>query len=268
MPRRVRVVIPGGLGRAELLRHRRRLLQALAYAVSQDPASGVADLDALADILAALLEAGLSAEEFDHIASEIEDVWQRMSGPTRLARWVVDALSIVTTYPCPSESRRTEMLGALLAPLFADASRGTPHVHAEVWLEIRDLLEGSGLTGLVPPGILDVASAVENDAGDFIHLKNRNILLHTLVPGAAERAADFIKHVAPSSQVATDESHVGSAQLRQKVRRADFVVIASLAAKHAATDFIRQESSVPIAWSAGKGWSSLVEALRVSATPM
>ena len=155
LPRLVRVVIPVGLDRAELLRHRRRLLQALAYAVARDPASGVADLDALADILAALLEAGLSPEDFDHIASEIEDVWQRMSGPPRLARWVVDVLSIVTTYPCPSESRRTQMLGALLAPLFADASRGTPRVHAEVWLEISDLLEGSGLAELVPPGILD-----------------------------------------------------------------------------------------------------------------
>jgi len=139
-------------------------------------------------------------------------------------------------------------------------------MHAEVWLEIKELLEDSGLTELVPPGILEDDSVVDDEAGDFVHLNNRHILLYTLVPRAAERAADFIKHVAPSSQIVTDESHAGNAQLREKVHRADFVVIASRAAKHAATDFIRQESSAHIAWSAGKGWSSLVEALRANPT--
>jgi hypothetical protein len=267
LPRLVRAAIPDGARRSEAVRLRRRLLQALAYAISQDPASGVADLDALADILAALLEAGVSPEDFEQIVAEIEDVWQRMGGPTRLARWVVDVLLLVTTYPCPSEARRAQMIGALLAPLCADASRGSPHVRVEVWLEINDLLEGSGLTELVPPAVLADATAVDaDDAEEFTHLEGRRILLHTLVPGAAERAGAFVAGVAPSCRVVTDDSHAGSSQLRDQVRGADMIVIAARAAKHAATDFIRQEASAPIVWASGKGWSSLVEALRVGAS--
>jgi hypothetical protein len=53
--------------------------------------------------------------------------------------------------------------------------------------------------------------------------------------------------------------------LRDQVRGADVIVVAARAAKHAATDFIRQEASAPIVWASGKGWSSLVEALRIGA---
>jgi hypothetical protein len=266
LPRLVRAAIPEGLGREERVRLRRRLLQALAYAISNDPASGVADLDALADILAALLEAGISSEDFDQIVSEIEEVWRRMSGPPRLARWVVDVLLLLATYPCPSLARREQVIGSLLAPLSADAARGSPHVRAEVWLEIRDLLDGSDLTGLVPPAVFAEATSVDPDEDEeFAHLAGRRILFHTLVPGAAERAGAFISGIVPTSRVVTDDSHAGSPQLRDQVRGSDVIVIAARAAKHAATDFIRQETSAPIVWASGKGWSSLVEALRMGA---
>jgi hypothetical protein len=263
LPRLVRAVIPTGPQRLETLRSRGRILQGLAYAISEDPASGLADLDALADILAALLETGLAADEFNLICDQIETVWRRAGGAPRLARWIVDVLTVLTDYPCPSTSRRAALIGALLAPLLTDAGRSKPLIPREAWLEIDDLLEGNELKDLVPESIRQRTERVDDDIRtEFAHLANRNVLIHTLVPAVAERAAAYLKTLEPSARVITDESHVGSTQLREHARNADYIVIASRASKHAATEFIREEASSPISWPSGKGWSSIVDALR------
>ena len=263
LPRLVRAVIPTGPQRLETLRSRGRILQGLAYAISEDPASGLADLDALADILAALLEGGLAPDEFSLICDQIETVWRRASGAPRLARWIVDVLTVLTDYPCPSTSRRAQLIGGLLAPLLTDAGRSNPLIPREAWLEIDDLLEGNELKDLVPESIRERTERVDDDTQtEFAHLTNRNVLIHTLVPAVAERAAAYLHTLVPSARVIPDESHVGSAQLREHARNADYIVIASRASKHAATEFIREEASSPISWASGKGWSSIIDALR------
>ena len=68
------------------------------------------------------------------------------------------------------------MVAILLAPLVADATRGTRHVHTEVWAELKDLLEVSGLAELVSPELLEDVAMDDGDTEAFVHLKNRNIL--------------------------------------------------------------------------------------------
>jgi hypothetical protein len=263
LPRLVRAVLPVGEKRAELVRARERVLHALAYAISEDPASGVADLDALADILAALLDAGVSPQRFDRLCDQVEAVWTRVAGPPRLARWVVDVLTILHGHPWPDESRRTQFLGTLVAPLLADAARSRPLVPRAVWLELSDLLEASELGMMIPDSIRNPTSDTEAEELDQLaHLANHTVLLHTLVPGAAERASDYLKSIMPSVRVINDSSHVGGQQLREQARNADDIVIASRASKHSASEFIRDHATVDVHWASGKGWSSLVDALR------
>jgi hypothetical protein len=263
LPRLVRAVIPTGPQRLKTLLSRRRILQGLAYAISEDPASGLADLDALADILAALLEAGLGPDEFSLICDQIDTVWRRAGGAPRLARWIVDVLTVLTDYPCPSTSRRAQLIGALLAPLLTDAARSKPLIPREAWLEVDDLLKGSELEDLVPEAIRERAERLDDDTRtEFVHLANRTVLIHTLVPDVAERAAAYLHTLVPSARVIPDDSHVGSGQLRERARHADFIVIASRASRHAATDFIRGEASSEIKWASGKGWSSIIDVLR------
>lgn len=263
LPRLVRAVIPTGPQRLEILHARRRVLQGLAYAIAEDPASGLADLDALADILAGLLEGGLAPDDFGLICDQVEVVWRRAGGAPRLARWIVDVLTVLTDYPCPSMSRRSELIGTLLAPLLIDVGRSKPLIPREAWIEIEDLLVGNELKDLVPEAVRERTEAVDDDTrAEFAHLADRNVLIHTLVPAVAERAADYLHTLVPSARVIADESHVGSAQLRERARNADYIVIASRASKHAATDFIRDEASTEIKWASGKGWSSIVDALR------
>ena len=265
LPRFVRAVVPEGQARSELVRSRSRTLHALAYAISQDPASGVADLEALTDILAALLEAGLSSERFDQLSVQITLTWSHVGGAPRLARWIVDITRVLVSYPCPDEPRRIELLGSLIAPLVSDATRSQPLVPREVWLEITELLESTGLEELVPDAVRERTREIDDDErDDFSYLAGQTVLIHTLVPGAAERAGDYLRSLVPTVRVWPDESHVGGAQLRDRTRQAQCIVIASRACKHAASDFIRDHAAVDIRWASGKGWSSLVDALRSS----
>jgi hypothetical protein len=263
LPRLVRAVLPDGENRGDLVRARSRVLQALTYAISEDPASGVADLDALADILAALLDAGISPQQFDELCHRVERVWTRVAGPPRLARWVVDILNVLHGYPWPDEGRRTQFLGVLVAPLLVDAARSRSVVPRAVWLEIADLLESSQLGTMIPETVRNSASDTHaEEVDEFAHLADHTILIHTLVPGAAERARNYLKGLVPSIRVIDDASHVASPQLKEHARNADEIVIASRASKHAASQFIRDQAATEVRWASGKGWSSLVEALR------
>lgn len=268
LPRLVRAVIPDAEKRGELVRARTRVLQALAYAIAEDPASGVADLDALADILAALVDAGVSAERFDRLCEQVERVWSRIAGPPRLARWVVDVLCVLDGYPWPNESRREQFLGALIAPLVADAARSQTLVSRATWLEINDLLHATELVAMVPDIVRNPAGDTEAEELDqFGHLAGHTILMHTLVPGAADRAERYLKTFVPSIRVISDASHTGGQQLKEQARRADDIVIACRASKHAASQFIRDQAAVDVRWASGKGWSSLVDALRRDSVP-
>lgn len=239
------------------------MLHALAFAISSDPATGVADLDALSDIFAALLDAGVSPEGFNRLCDQLAEVWARTAGPPRLARWVLDVLQILQGRQWPDDGRRTQFLGALIAPLLADAARSKPVIPRAVWCEVADLLAESNLEALVPPSSFGSADDADSDEIDqYSHLANHTILLHTLVPGAADRAANYLKNLVPSVRVIQDASHVGSPQLREQARNADDIVIASRASKHMASQFIREHACGAIHWSSGKGWSSLVDALR------
>ena len=62
-------------------------------------------------------------------------------------------------------------------------------------------------------------------------------------------------------RVFTDGSHVGGSQLRAKAAKADLVVVASRAAKHAAFETIRPAAGDRLIYARGKGWSSLVTAV-------
>lgn len=265
VPRLTRALVPTGPDRGERIRTRSRALEALSYSISRDGASGLADLEAIADIAEALLEAGLDGGGYETLCGQIETTWARVAAP-RLSRWLVDVLRILSGSPCPDEERRRETIGALISALASDLARSVPLTPPEVWAEISEVIEGSGLEDLIPASVLTGASpdstALAVEA--FVHLAGTTILLHTLVPKAAERASAYIREFVPSVTVLTDGSHDGSPQLRDRVRAATTTVIASRAAKHAATDFIRQNLSGELLWASGKGWSSLVDALRES----
>ena len=97
----------------EQTRTRARTLAALGYSISNDPASGLADLEAIVDIAEARLEAGVDAEGYGALCEQIERTWIRSAAP-RFSRWLVDILRVLASSSCPDEERRREAIGTLV----------------------------------------------------------------------------------------------------------------------------------------------------------
>lgn len=261
MPQLVRAVLPIGADADAVARRRQRVLVGLAYALSAEPAPGAADLDAIADVTRALLVAGVDSDAYLALAGQMEQLFGRLSAPPRLARWVVDVVELLLTSPAPSEDDRNAALRRVVAPLLPDANRSRPLVPSEVWAELAELFEGRpGLEELL--GTLRGAAQPQPDDADlFAALQGRSVLLHTLVAAAGKRAAAYLL-ARVEATVWADDSKVASNQLRDRARRAAIVVVASKAAKHAAYDAIKAAAGDRLHYASGKGWSSLVTAVR------
>ena len=261
MPQLVRAVMPSGPDSDGVARRRQRVLLGLAYALSAEPSPGSADLDAIADVASALLVAGVDSHAYLVLAGQMEQLFGRLSAPPRLARWVVDVVELLLTCPSPSEDDRDAALRRIVAPLLPDATRLRPLVPTEVWAELVELLEGrDGLEELLA-AFRGATQPQEDDADLFAALRGRSVLLHTLVAAAGERARAYLQ-ARVQATVWADDSKVASNQLRDRARRAAIVVVASKAAKHAAYDAIKAAAGERLHYASGKGWSSLVTAVR------
>jgi hypothetical protein len=258
-PQLVDAVLPRGVDAAQTAMRRRPVLHALANTIASEPDPGLADLDAIARLAEALIVAGIDADGYERLTGQLEGTFRRLSAPPRLARWVLDVVELVISGPAPSEDARDQAIRRLLAPLLPDAQRARPLIPPEVWTEMAELIgERDALADVITP----VAHAAEDADDDALAgLAGHSVLLHTLVPNAAERARDYLM-ACVSTTVWTDNSKTGSSHLKDRSRRASIVVVASRAATHAAFDTIQAAAGDRLHYASGKGWSSLVTAVR------
>lgn len=260
LPLLVQAVLPEGPDAERLAAERADVLLAFTYAIAEDDEPGTAGLEALGDLTGALLVTGLGPDNYTDVIGRCDTVYRRLSAPPRFARWVLDLTSAVLEGPAPSAEARDGAIRRLVALLLPDARRARPVVGGEVWTELAEMLEDVGGLKDTLPAVRAAAEA-KSDDDVFSTLDGRTILLHTLVESAAERARAFLESAA-NVRVLTDSSHVGGSQLREQAANADLVVVASRAAKHAAFETIRPAASDRLTYARGKGWSSLVTAVR------
>ena len=193
------------------------------------------------------------------VANRCEHVFRSLSAPPRLARWVVDVVRTVMYEPAPSDDHRADAASRLVGTLMPDAGRARPLIKAEAWLELAELLEEHpGLREALP--VFRTAAEAQASEDAFAELKGRTVLLHSLVESAGERAKAYLQDQG-AERVWVDSSHVGSDRLRDIASRADIVVVAAKAAKHAAYETIRSAAGDRLRYASGKGWSSLVTAV-------
>ena len=259
VPRLAQAILPEAPDINALAVRRAPVMLAMTYAIAEDDAPGTGGLDALGDLTAALLPTGLGADAYEVLMDRCERVFRQLSAPPRLARWVVDVVRAVMYEPAPSGDARDSAVGRLVGPLMPDAGRARPLVKAEVWTELAELLEErGGLREALP--VLRTAAEAQASEEVFADLKGRTVLLHSLVEPAVERAKAYLQ-AQGAERVWVDSSHVGGDRLRDIANRADIVVVAAKAAKHAAYETIRSAAGDRLQYASGKGWSSLVTAV-------
>ena len=245
----------------DLRRRRKPVDLALAYVLPSVTDPGLTDVEVLVEVAGRLLESGLSAERYIGLVEGIERLHERLAAPAALGQAIADAIDHFVHGAAPSREDRENAVRRLAALLLVDARRGRPLIPSEVYAQVFEILEEHAeYQDLLAP----VRQAAESgDADDRLaDLAGKSILLHTLIEAAAVRAKAYVEQRV-ICQVSLDASSVGNDVLRTAAANADVVVVAWRAAKHSAYETLKDAAQPgALRYARGKGWSSLVAALR------
>jgi hypothetical protein len=245
----------------DLRRRRKPVDLALAYVLPSVTDPGLTDVEVLVEVAGRLLESSLSGERYMGPVEGIERLHERLAAPPALGQAIADAIDQFVTGAAPSREERENAVRRLGSLLLADARRGRPLIPSEIYAQVFEVLEEHAeYQDLLAP----VREAAESGDSDdrLAGLAGKSILLHTLIEAAAARAKAYVEQRV-KCEVSLDSSLVGNDVLRAAAARADVVVVAWRATKHSAYETLKEVTRPgALRYARGKGWSSLVAALR------
>jgi hypothetical protein len=218
------------------------------------------DLSAVVALADIFLRSAPAASDYTGLLDDLVGETNRWVGPDRAAV-VLDLADLLVRAGCPDEAARLRLALALLGPLCAQDGRLEPEqaqFARQLSCELRAPLNWP---------TRDPASPDES----MPDIPATQILLYSLDERVLERTKSLLGDIVPNADVRLSHDKVGSPSLKQWVRGADVIVMATRCAKHAATGFIRQHApgAALVAEADGSGSASLlraaVDALRTRA---
>ena len=239
------------------------LYNALLFLLATTDRGGRDDLNLFNDGLSAVLELGVTVEQYRDVVGWGTELWERFPAPKNVD-WVLDLLDLLAAYPSPDREVRLRLLQAV-ASRFQQFSGQGQSIQSQQWLIFRHRCKELGHAELLQAFPKPAAGGDSNYEGvaGFAKLKDRSVALYTLTESVGQRVAAFLKEVCPSVSVEVNHDHVCTDRLRAAARNADIFVVATMSAKHAATDCIdaNRAKSLPLLRPNGKGSASMLAAL-------
>ncbi len=204
------------------------------------------------------LELGVSAAEYKEIVSQLVSAMEALGSPAA-ADVALDAIDGLISVSCPDPSER-QCLASRVQGLF---QRWYRRIDASQWALLQRFCEELEVPVTVPRPSTD---GEEGQARfDWKMLAGKRVALYSLREAALRRAEAILRDLCPGIHVQVFADPVGgSPALRTAVRTADLFVLATAAAKHAATQFIeahRPKGKV-ILYARSQGSASLLKVLR------
>lgn len=238
------------------------VLKQLATVIELDDQVRVEQLHALSEVTEALIGTGLSFDEYRSVLSSLRETWERV-GAASLGDWALDTLDMLVVQPAAAKEERTLFFHKVTAYLRQHLRRA----RREQLLLLQGLARELSLH--VPEDLgqkLRAGSGEDTETGRGLGelLAGRRIALYSLKDAVLARVEQVIKQLAPTARVACFKDKVGgSSVLKQQAETADIFVIATAAAKHAATGFIaaHRPPGATTLYAAGQGSASMLRAL-------
>lgn len=214
----------------------------------------------------AVLESGPSAHQYTEMVDFLTALWDGRAELNRLS-WALDFLDFLITGPNLNENARAQFFESIRNFLIRNARRISSDQRAVFELLCGDLNRQADYDAIPWPKEDD--GDVENDvsAEDLIaeNLKGRSVGIYTLNETAAVRAAKLIEERYENVKVRLSHDHGGSDKLKVIARDSDYLIVVTQSAKHAATNFIKDErssSKSDLIYPKGRGTASLIQALK------
>jgi hypothetical protein len=230
----------------------------LFLTVALDPQISLTQVAALVRIGEARLQLGVSDVEYGEVLEHLGNAILAVESPS-VVGMALDALEVAINAPAVSPPNRQQFA----LRLFTVFRRWHTRIDATQFALLRSLAKDLDVVSAIPS--TDEVVTLRGAESIWRSLDGRRVAMYSLQESALRRAAAVVAELCPSVRVDGFHDHVGgSPALRNAANTADIFVIATGAAKHAATTFIesrRPKDSITL-YARGQGSSSLVEALR------
>ena len=204
------------------------------------------------------LQIGTTSAIYREMIVQLSSALYAIESPS-VAPLALEALEVLVNAACPLPAERQEFF-VRVASVF---NRWNRRIDRSLFTLLRQL--GTEL------GVADaIAKEEPEDSPDQLHshwvaLDGKRVAMYSLQESALRRAASVIAELCPRARVNTFHDHVGgSAALRAASATSDVFVIATAAAKHAATRFIDEHrpKSRPTLYARSQGSASMLAAIR------
>ncbi|MGI5458583.1 protein DpdD [Streptomyces sp. CA-249302] len=223
------------------------LAQITASSIGQrrDPAN-LAVLDLLLELF---LRTSPSANDYDefleHLTMRVQE-WVA----SETASQALDFVDRLAAFATPDSQMRAQAALELLTPLYRHAQR----------LDEASLASARSLTHELELD-LDWPLWQQSDSGeDTVDIPPTHVLVYGMDAGVLDRVQQWMAQQYPQVKVSVSADKVGSSRLREVARHADFSVLITQCATHAATNFIGQHA-LAVVYPRGAGSVSVVRAI-------
>ena len=232
--------------------------ESLFLTIAIDAQVSLPQVDALLRVTDLRLRLGVEPGDYVEILTQVMSAIQAIESPS-VADTALEAIELLISLACP-DTRERQQFVLRVSTLF---QRWYRRIDAAQFALLRSYAEELGLTVTIPSQ--DQNTSPNQEVSAWTALDGKKIALYSLQESALRRVALVVGELCPGARVHTFQDHVGgSPALRAASTTADIFVLATAAAKHAATIFIEacRPKSLVTLYARGKGSASLLDALR------
>ena len=232
-----------------------RFVDAALLVLSSDENPSTLVRAAFFELLMDIVASGPSRERYTDVVATAEALWTRVRSRDSVG-WILDVLDGLAARPSPDEGSRRALV-ATVANSLRDFATRMP-------LDERSLLEAvaseCGVAVALPPPDAEVLSGVEDQ---WRPLRGKLVGLYSLLQGAGSRLADRLRELADDVRVEQNSDLVATPAFRALAANADYLIVDTRHASHAATAAIDDERPRDLQlFPAGGGLSSFLARLR------
>jgi hypothetical protein len=235
----------------------KQVYESLFITVAIDPQVSLPQTAALARIAQVRLQLGVSKAEYVEMLRQVMSAILAMESPA-VAALALEALEMLVNAACPDSQERQEFAVQVIAVF----QRWYKRIDRTQFALLKALTRELGMTEAM--GDLASDFPEKPTTSEWTQLEGKRIALYSLQESALRRAAMVISELCPGIRVDTFSDHVGgSPALRKAATTADLFVLATAAAKHAATIFVedRRPRNLDTLYARGHGSASLLQAI-------
>jgi hypothetical protein len=210
------------------------------------------------EILRTLLSLGVSTKEYGTFLEEIVGIWTSKLQSSMFAEWALDLLDILVDAPALERQARE--------CVFVQVQDSIQRNGRRLGIGIMELFNALCREAGVEHCAVPVKPDTVQHKGGLDWLAGKTVLLYSLQSEVLARVKRMLLAEVGDLTVHTSDDHAGTDRLRNSTRQSDLVVLATGAAKHAATDFIERNKRADAVriFAQGKGtmgmWRTILEA--------